>query len=313
MDDGSLSGWGTLFHEVTHHFVELNYKNPPAWFNEGLACLFGEQTRAVKGKLLIGKPNPWREYALREMIENRENIDIRHLTTLSTKEFYGPGNKNYHPARALFYWLYETGNLKPYLRSVRLKGYSVSVLEETLGKSSDEINNELLSFIKKNCYAGAFVQQARLLKTPSEKIPLLTKALELKPDYCVAWLELARCRMANGNYPACRENLKHILDAPVSGEYPEAAFLMGGSFYREKNFSQALIYYQRALDYADYNEDMYEVYHWMGNCYHFLKDNRAASQMHAKFLELNWEPQRLAKLVDYSKKYVEMSEKQLKQ
>ena len=37
MDSGGLSGLGTVYHEIVHRFVDLNYDRPPTWFNEGLA------------------------------------------------------------------------------------------------------------------------------------------------------------------------------------------------------------------------------------------------------------------------------------
>ena len=86
MNDGGHSGWGTLFHEITHHFVGLNYKKAPAWFNECLATFLGEQTRIVQGKLTVGRPNPWRERRLRDMIENGQRIDIKFLTTYTGRK-----------------------------------------------------------------------------------------------------------------------------------------------------------------------------------------------------------------------------------
>ena len=105
MDHGGLAGLGTLFHEITHHFVRMNYSNPPAWFNEGLTSFLSEQTRIVNGKLSLGHPNPWREQALRDMIENGNVIDVCYYTTLDEESFYAD-RKNYHPLRAMFYWLY---------------------------------------------------------------------------------------------------------------------------------------------------------------------------------------------------------------
>src|SRR4030042_1198054 len=32
MNDGGISGWGTMFHEITHHFIRLNYRGCPEWF-----------------------------------------------------------------------------------------------------------------------------------------------------------------------------------------------------------------------------------------------------------------------------------------
>ncbi len=137
MDNGGISGLGTLFHETTHHFVYLNYQKAPAWFNEGLATFLGEQTRIVKGKLTVGRPNPWRERILRNMIENGQRVNVKFLTKLSGNKFYKwkPG---YHVTRAFFYWLHETKRLDDYLRNVQKKGYGISVLEETAGKPTDK-------------------------------------------------------------------------------------------------------------------------------------------------------------------------------
>jgi tetratricopeptide (TPR) repeat protein len=308
MNDGSFSGWGTLFHETTHHFVALNCNNPPSWFNEGLACILAEQSRIIKGKLLIGKPNPWREYALREMLEKGKQINVKYLMSLSSGQFYSDKN-NYHFIRAFFYWLYETGQLKPYIQNVRRLGYTPSALETTTGKSCDVINNELLEFIKKNCYAGAYLQQARITRDVNEKMSLFLKSLELKPDYGAAWLEIARCHMDMADIVKCRDDLQHIINGPVSAEYPEAFLLMGHSFYKVGDYRKAAEYYRQVVDYAAYNEYICEVYYWLANCYDYLKNYKLALQMHAKFLETNWESNRLNKLVDFSKKYVESNQK----
>ena len=39
-DNKRLVGIDVLFHEITHHFVRLNFPNVPTWFNEGLASFF---------------------------------------------------------------------------------------------------------------------------------------------------------------------------------------------------------------------------------------------------------------------------------
>jgi hypothetical protein len=142
MDNGELSGWGTFFHEITHHFIQLNYRSPPAWFNEGLACFLGEQTRIVKGKMTVGRPNPWREQILRNEIEQDRRPNIKRLFSSSTEQFYD-WDLGCHFARAFFYWLHETGQLEQYLKNVQENGFELSVLEETVSDSYGKINVEL--------------------------------------------------------------------------------------------------------------------------------------------------------------------------
>lgn len=305
MNTGSGTGWGTLFHEITHHFVGLNYQQAPAWFNEGLACILGEQTRIVKDNLNVGRPNPWREHVLRDMIEEGFQIDVRHLTSLSSKDFNE--NRNiYHPTRALFYWLHEIECLAKYLQAVKQKGYGLSVLEDTVGLKINKINAELLTFIKKHCYAGAYLYDSRLAKDNIEKEEALLKSLELKPDYKAAHLGLAWLYYKNKDNQRCREHVIQILNDYENIEYPDAAKLIGHSYYAEKNFSEALKYYGVALDYSGYIEYQYELYYWMGDCYHRLKDYVAARKMHKLFLDNNWEPTRLSKMVHNSKEYLKI-------
>ncbi|MHC4618716.1 MAG: tetratricopeptide repeat protein [Planctomycetota bacterium] len=308
MDAGGPTGWGTLFHEITHHFVGLNHTHAPVWFNEGLACLLGEQTRIVKGRASIGHPNPWREHALRKMIEKGEKINVKHLTSLTPGQFH-KRRENYHPARALFYWLHDNGYLEKYLQNVRRNGYGLSVLEQTTGRRYQIINAELLSFVEKNCYAGAFLYMGGRSKDKARRERLFLKALELKPDYKAARLRLAWDYFRNRNHEKCRENLKPILRDSECIEYRGALELTGHIHYREQNHAVALKYYHKALDHSEYCEYKHELYHWMGVCYYFLKDHERARQFHKKFLDSNWEPDRLSKLVEHSKKYLKAGEK----
>ena len=302
MNNGSLSGWGTLFHEITHHFVHLNYRSPPAWFNEGLACFLGEHTRIVKGKLTVGRPNPWREQILRDKVEKGTKPSIKRLFSTSTKEFYH-WPLGYHFARAFFYWLHESGQLERYLRNVQERGYKLSVLEKTVSKPYGRINVELLKFIRKNCYAGAYLKDAWLTKDNAKKKEALQQAFELKPDYQPAQLQLARCYYFSKDYTKCREVLKEILECPQSIEYRSAAKVLGNCYYCEKDYARALKYYQKALDYSDCDEYKYELYYWMANCYRYLKDYETAKKLYKMFLDNNWEPKRLSKSVEYAEKY----------
>ena len=86
---------------------------------------------------------------------------------------------------------------------------------------------------------------------------------------------------------------------------------MGHSYYSAKKHAEALRYYRKSVEYSDFNEYKYELYHWMANCYHLLKDYPEAIKYHKMFLDNNWEPERLAKLVDNSRKYLQWSEKRV--
>ena len=303
MNNGELSGWDTLFREITHHFIQLNYRDPPAWFDEGLACFLGEQTQIVKGKLIAGRPNPWREQILRNKIEEGRRPNVKRLFSSSTEQF-NDWDLGCHFARAFFYWLHETGQLEQYLKNAREKGYDLSVLEETVSGSYGKINIGLSKFIKKDCYAGAYLKDGQQTEDEAQKKQAFLKALELKPDYQSARLELAECYYRSKDYESCRENLKQILDNLESTEYRQAAGLMANTYYNEKDYPKALEYYNKAWEYSDYYEYKYRTAYQIGNCCYYLKDPEGAKQWYKKFLDCKWEQESMKASADYARKYL---------
>ncbi|MFZ0034536.1 MAG: tetratricopeptide repeat protein, partial [Sedimentisphaerales bacterium] len=303
MNNGELNGWGALFHEIAHHFVQLNYRDPPVWFGEGLACFLGEQTQIVKGKLIVGSPSPLREQTLRDEIEKEDRRpNIKRLLS-SSKEQFNDWDLGCHFARAFFYWLNETGRLEPYLKNVREKGYDLPVLEDTVSGSYGKINIELSKFIKKDCYAGAYLKDGQQAEDQARKIEAFLKALELKPDYQTARLELAECYYRSKDYEKCRENLKQILDKPESIEYRQAACLMANTYYNQKDYTNALEYYKKAWEYSDYYEYKHRTAYQIGNCFNYLNDPENARQWYGKFLDCNWEKENMKTSVEYAQKY----------
>jgi len=146
-NNGEVQGWGTLFHEITHHLITLNYRNQPRWFSEGLSAFLGEYSRINKdGRLNLGRPNPWRAEILNDNIKKGMPIDIGHMMSLSNEAFdkWQPG-KSF--SWSLFFWIYSQGKLEAYLRNVRQKGYGVNVLEDTVAMPAAEINRALDLFI----------------------------------------------------------------------------------------------------------------------------------------------------------------------
>lgn len=161
-------GIDVLFHEITHHFVRLNYPNVPSWFNEGLACFFGGETQIVKGHITLGVPDPSQEYRLKEQIEKGTIPNVRKLFTMKDRQLYS-WPIGYHFSRAFFYWLYENKELEEYLRNAQRDGYDLSVLGKTVSKPISQINKELLAFIKTDCYAGAYLYESRRMGDGDKK------------------------------------------------------------------------------------------------------------------------------------------------
>lgn len=307
MDNGRRTTWGHLFHEITHHFIRLNYDKPPAWFNEGLASFLGEQTQIVNKRITVGRPDPWREQILRDKIEEGLRPNIKRLFSTSNEQFNN-WDLGCHFARAFFYWMHENGYLKDYLRNVRRKGYELSVLEETTSQTYGKINVALSRFIKQYCYAGAYLQDSRQTDDQTQKEQALLKALELKPDYKAAQLGLAKCCYHNKNYEKCRESLNLALDDPKCIEYRQAVTLLASTYYAQKNYSQAIKYYTLGWKYSAYYEHKYRLAYKIGNCYHHLKDYERAKIWYKKFLDCRWEPESMKAQADYALKYISSEE-----
>ncbi len=103
------TGGGTLCHEIVHPFVEANFPECPAWFNEGLGSLY-EQCGERNGQL-VGHTN-WRLRGLQQAIRADTLPSFKTLTGMSRRTFYGHGSgRNYAQARYLCYYLQQRGQL----------------------------------------------------------------------------------------------------------------------------------------------------------------------------------------------------------
>jgi hypothetical protein len=108
------TGGGTLVHEIVHPFMEANFPDCPAWFNEGLGSLF-EQSSARNGKI-VGHTN-WRLRGLQKAIRARKLPSFKWLTKTTEDVFYADERAdNYAQARYLLYYLQEQGLLRTYYR-----------------------------------------------------------------------------------------------------------------------------------------------------------------------------------------------------
>ena len=106
------TGGGTLVHEIVHPFIEANFPDCPAWFNEGLASLY-EQCGEKNGHI-SGHTN-WRLAGLQKSIEADKLPSFEKLTATTSHEFYSQDRgTNYSQARYLCYYLQEQGLLVKY-------------------------------------------------------------------------------------------------------------------------------------------------------------------------------------------------------
>ncbi|RME04171.1 MAG: hypothetical protein D6805_03975 [Planctomycetota bacterium] len=113
------TGGGTLVHELVHPFIEANFPDCPAWFNEALASLY-EQCGEEDGQI-YGYTN-WRLAGLQRAIRRGELPSFKVLTHTNTEEFYRLPY-GYAQGRYLCYYLQEKKLLvkfwKAFVRNVK--------------------------------------------------------------------------------------------------------------------------------------------------------------------------------------------------
>jgi hypothetical protein len=127
-------GAGTLVHEVVHPYVEANFPDAPAWFNEGLASLY-ERPTEKKGHIW-GLPN-WRLPNLKREITARTLPAMATLLGTSRDEFYGAEFDAYAYARYLMLYLQDQGKLTEFYRAFVADKDTTgrTALEAVLGES----------------------------------------------------------------------------------------------------------------------------------------------------------------------------------
>jgi hypothetical protein len=108
------TGGGTLVHEIVHPFIEANFPECPAWFNEGLGSLY-EQSGTVDGHI-YGYTN-WRLRGLQNGLTKKIVPTFKALTSMTDREFYKEATgTNYAQARYLMYYLQEKKLLVKYYK-----------------------------------------------------------------------------------------------------------------------------------------------------------------------------------------------------
>ncbi len=144
------TGGGTLVHEIVHPFIESNFEQCPAWFNEGLASLY-EQCRDERGRIW-GLTN-WRLRGLQLAIESDRVQSFKQLMSTTTREFYQDDRgTNYAQARYLCYYLQQRGVLVQYyhefVKNVDRDPTGYITLQEVLDRSDmDTFEKEWKEFV----------------------------------------------------------------------------------------------------------------------------------------------------------------------
>jgi hypothetical protein len=130
------TGGGTLVHEIVHPFIEANFPECPAWFNEGLGSLY-EQSGTVDGHI-YGYTN-WRLRGLQHGLTKKIVPTFKALTSMTDREFYKEATgTNYAQARYLMYYLQEKKLLvryyKEFTANVKTDPTGYKSLQKVLGE-----------------------------------------------------------------------------------------------------------------------------------------------------------------------------------
>jgi hypothetical protein len=127
-------GAGTLSHELVHPYMETNFPNVPAWFNEGLASLY-EQPRE-KGGHMWGTTN-WRLPGLQSMIKKKTIPSLKTMLATTRDGFYDARYDSYAYARFLCQYLQDHGKLRDFYKKFLADTKDrtgVAALEAVLGQ-----------------------------------------------------------------------------------------------------------------------------------------------------------------------------------
>ncbi len=157
------TGGGTLVHEIVHPFIEANFPECPAWFNEGLGSLYeqcGERDGHIHGFI------NWRLAGLKRAVRARKLPPFKKLLAMDAKAFYEQDTgDNYAQSRYLLYYLQEQGLLFKFYRDFHAGHQSDPTGYQTLQKVTGE--RDMDAFQRKwEKYVLELGEDARLSASP---------------------------------------------------------------------------------------------------------------------------------------------------
>jgi tetratricopeptide (TPR) repeat protein len=301
--EGKPLGWGQMNREIIRHLIRLNYPKIPQWFKKELTDYVSEQTSLVKDKIVLGQINPEFQKILNKSITEQGIGDsVRRLMAKRVKFEQWPQGRAF--ARAFIYWLDKNGKLKDFLTNTQTQGYKLQSLEAAVTGRYGQIKEYFTEFIKTNCCTGEYLLIAEQTVDENEKRVSVAKILETKPRCHTALLGLAESYKREKDYTKCRENLTHILNAPQSIKFRQAALLTANTYYTQKDYTNALEYYNKAWEYSQLKENKYKLAYQIANCYSYLQDKTNARSWYSTFLNLKWDPETMKAHTEYAEKYL---------
>ena len=108
--------YGPLLHEMVHAFVDADFRDCPAWFNEGLATLYG--TCNEEGEVL--NHSHARLSDIQSAIFANTVLSLDDLCALTWNDFSGnDAHKYYAQTEYLCYYLQQKGLLKEFYRECK--------------------------------------------------------------------------------------------------------------------------------------------------------------------------------------------------
>lgn len=145
-----VSWKGSIPHEITHKFTNIDFPGMPSWFDEGLASL--NEKAVFSNNELIGEFS-LRIIPLRRAIKENTYTGLEHLMTTNDAVLYGKRSSYYYAqSRYLLMMLQHEGKLYEFYKLFRdtfnTDKTGISQLEKITGKTLDTIDAELLDYIK---------------------------------------------------------------------------------------------------------------------------------------------------------------------
>ena len=134
----AATGGGTLVHEIVHTFIDANFPDCPAWFDEGFASLFEKPTTSrghIKG--LVN----WRLPELKEAIRRGRLPSFDQILSISNEDFYNKDSgTNYSQVKYLLYYLQQKELLVDFYHSFyenrRRDPFGTKTLGRILGRDN---------------------------------------------------------------------------------------------------------------------------------------------------------------------------------
>lgn len=141
-------GIGTLYHELTHALMAVDFPKVPDWFNEGLGSL--HEGAYVSRNRFVGMVN-WRFPPLRRALRKGKLRSLKNLITADDFYTHQVG-MNYAQARHFALFMQRRKLLRKFYRYFRAHpgtDLGLSALEHVFGYKIDRIDREYHAFLRR--------------------------------------------------------------------------------------------------------------------------------------------------------------------